>query len=363
VGSRRNSWLGLLVWLLGAGCGRLPKAGAPITLLPVAEGHVHLGALYPLHPLWPQLAALQQEVYQLAAAEPTADQPPALSTERFQPGLLRPLWGVAPPPAPTLSPPPWAPESWRAEALPPDLSVSLQWHTQRAVRRHQQALAQARAREQAWLAAQEAQLWREYQVALNNLRIRQAMGGPEAREASAAYQRALESLRGKLAAAQEEAQERLRQAAARLDADLQAELANLEQQARAAAQQRQVPALSTGADELAELEALLNLRWWVPEEPAEAPPPELLAALSRRYQQARERQAAAYGATCRAQAARLQASAARLQQLIPQEVEAVARAQALAHGVWLHICPQEEPRGPDLTAQCRQWLRAHFGGA
>ncbi len=352
----------LFIGLLLSGCVKAPEAG-PLRRLPtIQEGYFYPGPLLHLHPLWQALTALEQQANRLAVAREDEDDSaslvelaplpaPELVTPNlvlFTPPLLRELE-----PVPLLTA--------TQEGLPEDLRVSLEWHKQLAYRRHRERVAAARAEATLASARVEADLWREYQVALNNLRIQEAVGGPGAAEASESHERILQALENRVAAAKAESAERLAQRLRELSLQLEEHLRQLELQARAEAEGRSVPVLDTGATDLRELQQRLRIDWWLPSpKPVETSREDLFPELAARHKEALQQQQAAFVQSRKQQAARMRRAAGVLRRLIRQDVETAARAQALARGVLVNVPPLEPRRGTDITAKCTQWLRQQW---
>ncbi len=301
------------------------------------------------------LAEIQRHIQRLASGEAAIEMPPARAAVDFT--LVPPALELAPPSAVRIAIP-GARRPQPVRGLPPDIEVSLQWKKQQVMRRWQRAVQVARARQQAKVAKLDAELWRQVQVALNNLRIQESLGGPGAADARKMREQIERNIAEKIEAARRRSEEELARELARLEAERDAELARLEREARDAARQRRVPVLELPTDELRELQAKTQLPWpalSLDSNGAESERQALADILKRRAEAARKVADAVDQARVR-QIRGLQAAAARLRHLIRQDVEAAARSQALLHGIVLHVPPLDEPVGEDVTAQCAQWL-------
>ncbi|MCD6350699.1 MAG: hypothetical protein J7M26_01160 [Armatimonadetes bacterium] len=353
----------LLLLAIAGGCLQIPEAGPVPSAARVRQGHAYLGPLLSCHPLWPTLRAVQRQMWELGTK--TAEEP--MVAEELVPlpsfSPLVPRFDLpSPPRVKGLAPPP-PPPGWESNELPEDLRVSLQWHQEQAVEQYRAELARVRAEETRRQAEAEAKLWREYQVALNNLKIQAAIGGPGADEAARLHEETMKILEQKVADLRQASQQRLALARERLAATLQDQLAQLEREAKAEYRRRNLPLLDTGASDRQALEEALQLKAWAPTvapRPAQGPEPTLFPALAERYRQALQRQRQAQEAARQLDLARLGQTAAVLQRLIRDDVETAVRAQALAHGLLLSVPPVESPRGEDVTAQCAQWLRQQW---
>jgi hypothetical protein len=306
---------------------------------------------------------LEEQASQLAASEDTG---PHLASalaplpERWIMFSLSPRL-LGPPHPPELPGPAWVARDNGESGLPEDLRVSAEWQKQLALRRYQHQVAEVRAAESMRQAELEAGLWREYQVALNNLKIREAIGGPGAAEAAESRQHILDVLQKKLAQAEAESEKRMAERVHELGALLETKLAQIEEEAHAEARRRGVAMLDDGRRDREELQERLGLEWWEPDwEEALGPHPDLFPQMAEQYEKTLKEQHRVARETMDTQARRMREAAGALRRLIRQEVETTARAQALAHGVLVSVPPLEPRRGRNITAQCAQWLRQQW---
>ncbi len=319
------------------------------------------GPLLPLHPLWPALRAVEERARELSSGEEEGAVAPAELPAL--PALARtvPSLDLLPPPASPSLPPALALPEAPGDELPEDLRVSLEWRRGLAARRYRHEVSRARADETMRLAALDASLWREYQVAVNNLKIQEAMGGAAAAEARESRQRIMEVLEAKIAQARADSEERVAQRLRRLAEGLEDELARIAEEAQAQSQRRRLPMLDTGRRDRLALEERLKLPWEPPSaETVEPPSRDLFPEMAARYRQALDRQQAAVREVRQAQARRLRQAASVLRRLIRQDTETAARAQALAHGLLVYIPPIEPLRGTNVTGLCAEWLRQQW---
>ncbi|MBC7288425.1 MAG: hypothetical protein H5T86_10365, partial [Armatimonadetes bacterium] len=221
-----------------------------------------MGPLLHLHPMWPELLRLEDAMRRLAtvdAVQATPGKPvPAEVT------LIPPALELLPPPALSLAMP-GRRQVAPLEGLPPDIEVSLEWRKQQIMRRWQHAVQVARARHQAQMAAVEISAWRDVQVAINNLRIQEAIGGPGAEEARKTREKIEQAVQGRITAEREKSEHELSEELARLARERDAAIAELEQEALSAAKERRIPSLPLPTAELDELARSAKLQWWMPE--------------------------------------------------------------------------------------------------
>lgn len=346
---------------LAAGCMRIPPPGPGPRTVAVQEGYVWVGELAPLHPLWPCLREMEQRAGAVERPEglPSLGEFPSLARPQLElPSAVR----LAPLPVPELRPPMVHPTP-SGEGLPGDLAAAVEARRREAVRRYQQRLAEAEAQESVRRAELEIGLWREYQLALNNLAIRSSLGGPDAADARAAREKILAALEARLAEAAEQSRQRLEKRKQELYQQMMEEIARAEREAAAEAQRRHVPALELGEAERRLLRNRLGIDLWQPELKDGIELQSRLKELGERYEAAVERQQKGLAARREQQARRLRASAAVLRRLIRGDLETAVRALALANGMVVHIPPLEPARGSNMTALFANMLRQQWATA
>lgn len=357
-----SSLLAAIGLVLVQGCLRLPEAG-PLPAPPAAprEGYVVLGPLLPLHPLWPEARRLHEKALALQKSVGASAGPPVEMLLEMP--LVEPL-ALSEPLGPTpvaLTPAAAQPfDNPAVRRYLEGLEEALRWQRERIEVKYAWRLQQARAAEETALAKLEVELWQKAQVALNNLRIREAIGGLEGRQAREQREAIEARLQRQVGAAREKAERRLSALADELSQAKAKELAAIEKQLRSESQPDVAAQLSTGAEDLAALQRALEMRWWRPPEAQATLPPELTkvaASLAERERQARSKQRAGLAAARRLQARRLRDQAEELQRLIRQDVDCAVRAIALAQGTVLHVLPLEPPAGKNMTREYAETLR------
>lgn len=348
---------------LAAGCG--PPGGGRVQAAvgQGAEGHVYLAQLAAHHPLYADLAQLDDAIRALRAPH--------------EPGKL-PLLD----PAPTLAGPyvagPIAVELREAtlearreratarvlqalpveapERLPPDLETWLGWSRAQAERAAERKLLEAESDAGREVAAEIARLYRENQERLNDLWER-VPGAPPAREA------VIEELEAEIGRLQQEHERRLGVLETRLAAQVRDQVVEAERAAWEEARRRVVPPRGPLAVEPAEAMSrkmrAAEFPAWPAQVRVEFPQPDLPLpdAVSRRpdaergHEQARERQVEAL-IRGRAETTRRILAATRL------AAEKVARER----GIKLHFPPVDDPVGPDMTGEIGEAIAQLWAG-
>ncbi|MCX7597409.1 MAG: hypothetical protein N2512_00885 [Armatimonadetes bacterium] len=359
--SRLLAGLGLA---FACGCVRLPQEDAlPPLPPPPRDGYVVIGPLLPLHPLWPEARRLHEKALVLLERP---DQP-------ITSGYSDPLWKTPLTEIPRLTQPvrpgpleltPAVPRPGEIPTMPgyqDRIDEALRWRQEMIEAKYEKRLREHRAAEETSLAKLEIELWQRVQVALNNLRIREAMGGPEGSRAREQREAIESRVERQMQAAREEAEQRLALLAEELEQAKAKEMAAAEDELRAESQSEVPEQMAAGADALAELERALELQWWLPPEPKASLPPELTriaGELAHREKRVRQEQQAKLVAVRRAQAKRLRDQADELQRLIREDVEAAVRALGLSDGVVLRVLPLDSPAGRNMTGEYARKLRA-----
>ena len=352
------AWLAVL-----QGCAKLPEAGpSPVPPPSLREGYVVLGPLLSLHPLWSRARWLHEKALALQkGAETRAETFPESLWERplVEPVALSLPIGPAPPVL--SSPPAQLSENPALRRYRQSLEEALLWQRERIEAKYARLLQEARAAEETGLVKTEVELWQKAQVALNNLKIREAMGGLEGRQAREQREAIEARLQRQLATAREKAERRLAEFAEEIEQAKAREIAAAEEEFRSEAQPDVTAQVNTGAEDLATLQRALEMKWWKPPDMEAILPPELARVageLVARERQAKARQHGGLVAARRLQARRLRSQADELQRLIRQDVEAAVRAIALAEGTVVHVLPLEPPAGKDMTRQYAEKLRS-----
>jgi hypothetical protein len=232
------------------------------------------------------------------------------------------------------------------------------WREERVRRRYQRREEQAKAEEAFKLSSQEIELWQKAQVALSNLRIQQAIGGPGAAQAKRQEQQIADNIERQMVEARAASERRLAGIVADLEAQMAKDLAAI--RAEGVEKPGGPPPISRGVEELRTLRSNLDMQWWLPEPPAmklSAETRKMSEALATAADQAVAAEQKQLAETAREQAGRLAEAAGRLVRLINDDTEMAVRSLALAHGVRMHITPAEAAAGKDMTAQCAEWLK------
>lgn len=358
-----SSLLAAIGLALVQGCLKLPEAG-PLPVPPAAprEGYVVLGPLLPLHPLWPEARRLHEKALALqrsVVARAGAPVEMLLETPLVEPLTLPEPFGPGPL---ALTPAPAQPfDNPALRRHLEGLEQVLRWQRDRIEAKYARRMRQARAAEETALAKLEVELWQKAQVALNNLKIREAIGGIEGRQAREQREAIEAKIQRQVGAAREKAEQRLSALAEELARAKAQELAAVEAQLRSEAQPDVAAQLSTGAEDLAALQRALEMKWWQPPEAQATLPPELTkvaASLAERERRARTKQRAGLATVRGLQARRLRDQAEELQRLIREDVECAVRAIALSQGTVLHVLPLEPPAGRNMTREYAEMLRA-----
>lgn len=335
----------------------------PPSLPPPRDGYVVLGPLLSLHPLWPEARRLHERALVLLGSSEQA-----VVISHRDPSWEMPLaeipW-LRQPGAPGL--PDLTPAMPRPAEIPSvrkyldGVEEALHWRREMIEAKYARRFQEARAAEESSLAKLEVELWQKVQVAVNNLKVREAMGGPEGRRAREQREAIESRLERQLQAAREEAEHRLASLAEELAQAKAREMATAEEELRAEGQPEAPVEMDTGAEALAALERALELAWWAPPEPRASLPPELATVagdLAHREKQIQHEQQAKLAAVRREQAKRLRQQAEELQRLICEDVEAAVRSMALSDGVLLRVPPLERPAGRNMTGEYARKLRA-----
>ncbi len=343
--------------VFGPGCAKVPEPLVVPVQPSAPEGYVYKGPLAAMHPLWPTARRLRER----AAGLEKAARSPALSPKEW-------LWKVqASEFSRTGAPTPPGAGSWTLEATPTAIPQpagradreALRAAREERVRLRYERRQQASAAEEAFkLSQMEIDLWRKAQVALNNLRIQEALGGPNAATAREQQQQIAANIDRQMGEATKASEQRRAQTKADLDTQRDAEIAQI--RAEVADRQAAPPPISRATDELKALRSNLDMQWWLPEPPPMELSPEtraMAAGLAAGGEQAVAVEQKQLAETARAQSARLAEAAGRIERLINEDVEVAARSLALAHGVRMHILPLEPATGKDMTAQCADWLK------
>lgn len=367
---RPASSLGVLaavVLLVLQGCVRVPEPRPPASVAlsgKVGEGYVYLGPLVSLHPLWPIARRLEERAAELRLAATQSSSLPADWSWEEEPISVDGLTAPLAPGSLKLTPLHWPPPG--EEAVEGEQQgyqeQELAWERARLEAQYARRYQEARASEEMGLATLEVRLWSDAQVAINNLKIRAAMPGPDAAVAREQLSKVMANLDRRRADATAASKARLAKVKAELDAALAQDVARAEARLRAQEGPRPTaPRVGTGADELAALSKILALRWWMPDvRPAKLSPYATAkeGELAKQARVAAEREQSSLKATRLAQAQRLQQSALDLERLISQDVENAVRALALSRGIVIHVLPLQKPAGSDMTQQCARWLRS-----
>lgn len=361
AGSSLMAGLGLI---LTYGCARLPQGDAiPPSPPPPRDGYVVLGPLLSFHPLWPEARRLHETALVLLGS---SEQGIVISHREpsweMQLGEIPWLREPGAPGLPDLTPAmPRPAETPGMRRYLDGVEEALRWRREMIEAKYARRFQEARAAEESSLAKLEVELWRKVQVAVNNLKIREAMGGPEGRRAHEQREAIESRLERQLQAARQEAEQRLASLAEELERAKAREMATAEEELRAEGEPEAPVEMNRGAEALAALERALELRWWRPPEPRASLPPEsakVAGDLTHREKQIQREQQARLAAVRREQAKRLRQQAEELQRLIREDVEAAVRAMALSEGVLLRVLPLERPAGRNMTGEYARKLRA-----
>ncbi len=345
--------------VLGPGCAKVPEPLVVPAQPSAPEGFVYKGPLVVLHPLWPTARRLRER----AAGLERAARGPVLSPKDW-------LWRVqttdftragipTPPGAPT----------WTLEAAPTPTTIpqstaradreALREVREERVRLRYDRRQQTAAAEEAFkLSQMEIDLWRKAQVALNNLKIQEAMGGPQAAEARDQQHEIADRIDKDMGDARQASAHRLAQAKADLDGKMATEIAQI--RAETAQVEAAPPTISRATDDLKVLRSNLDMQWWLPEPPPMELSPETRAmagALVTKAERSVAMEQKQLSETAVAQAGRMSEAAGRIERLINDDVEMAVRSLALAKGVRMHITPLEPATGKDMTADCAGWLK------
>ncbi len=251
-------------------------------------------------------------------------------------------------------------------ALSPDLQARIDWERRRAARVVAERMAAGEAAETRRLAQLRAELVREHQERLTNLRIEGGLGGTERAERAEREQlRVWETIEAQLEAERQAGRELLAELEARLGREAGLRIEAAQRRADDATAARSNEMLAAGSGLYGEMIAEMSAPW-------AGPPGEEATALGR-ADEPNARLAEAEGSRQRAEAVRREAAreqrlrlvraVGRLRARLKSGTETAARVVAHRDGIDLQLLPGGSARGENMTDTIGDKLRALWSGA